>query len=51
MATAIRPTPMLHGIDAQRFEERMKEHRQISAETRLRMQRAYETFKKMYVES
>lgn len=50
MATPIKPTPMLFGDDARRFEERMNTRRHVSAETRSRMEKAYRTFRKMYVE-
>lgn len=50
MATAIRPTPVLYGADAQRFEERMHMGKKVSSEEKLRMKMAYETFKQIYVE-
>ncbi len=43
MALPIKPTPILFGEDARRFEKRMKEKRKESPEDRERRLRNYET--------
>jgi hypothetical protein len=45
MARPIKETPILYGEDARRFEERMHEHRHISAEEKARIQANYEALK------
>ena len=39
---SIKETPILYGEDARRFEERMREHRHISAEEKARIIEIYE---------
>jgi len=45
MARPIKPTPILYGEDAIRFEERMKNIIPMSKEEREEQRRAYELFK------
>lgn len=42
MARPIRETPILHGEDARRFEERMKHPRKVSDAERQRVKKNYE---------
>ena len=42
MARPIRETPILHGEDARRFEERMKHPRKVSEAERQRVKKNYE---------
>lgn len=45
MARPIKETPILYGEDARRFEERMKEHRRVSPEERVRIKTNYEALR------
>lgn len=45
MATPIKPTPVLYGEDAVRFEKRMQNPPKISKEEREQMEKSYEWFK------
>jgi hypothetical protein len=45
MATPIKPTPILYGEDAIRFEKRMQNPPKISKEEKEEMERADELFK------
>ncbi len=47
MALPIKPTPILFGEDARRFEQRMKEKRTESPEARRQRLADYEAVKKM----
>lgn len=46
MARPIKETPILYGKDAEKFEKRMKEVKQLSKERVAEMRAAYELFKK-----
>jgi len=45
MATPIKPTPILTGKDARRFEKAMENVRKISPTKREEMRKSYEWFK------
>lgn len=45
MARPIKPTPILYGKDAIRFEEKMKTQKPLSKEEREKQRKAYELFK------
>lgn len=49
MARPIRETPILHGKDARRFEERMKNPPKITKEKRIQMEKDYEYIKSIFV--
>lgn len=47
MARPIKETPVLTGKDAERFEQRLKSVKPVSAEERDRIKRSYNLFKKI----
>lgn len=49
MARPIRETPILHGEDARRFEERMKNPPKETKEQRERREKNYEYIKSIFV--
>jgi hypothetical protein len=47
MATPIKPTPVLTGIDSRRFAKAMENVQKISPEKREEQRKAYELFKRI----
>lgn len=49
MARPIKETPILFGLDAKRFEERMQNPPKVTSEERNQIRKSYETVIKMMV--